>query len=170
MEKRKHSAPLLEWKGSAPASLAARKMEPESIMRMMDGARIAERRRHTVLVVSFDHDAIRFKEDALGHFGYRVKSAATVADALELFRGGGISLVLSECQMPEINAISMLRGYLDHSATAKVILITGRRFDSGSASILMNSGAAEVIERPYRLANLAFAMDAHLSITGAFAQ
>jgi len=145
-------------------SLDAMKMAPESIMRMMDKERVAERGRHTILVVSFDHDAIRFKEDAMRHFGYRVKSASTFEEATKIFKDGGIGLILSECHMPEINAISMLRAYTDHAEDAKVILVTSRKVDGNGVGLLMNCGAVEVIEKPYKLANLVFTIDAHLAV------
>lgn len=150
-----------------PASLAGRKMAPEGITRIMDDAAIAQRSRHTVLIVSFNHDAIRFKEDALGHFGYKVKSAANVEDALGILRGGGISIVLNESPMPDLNPISMLMGYLDQNPDAKVILVTSRNLDKWGAGVLTKSGAAAVIERPYLLSNLVSIIDHHAGITAA---
>jgi DNA-binding response OmpR family regulator len=84
----------------APPPELRRKRRQESLVSLR-GAK--------VLVVDDDPDACELTRRVLAGSGAEVVTAASAADALRLFDGGGFDIVISDIGMPEIDGHEMMR-------------------------------------------------------------
>jgi two-component system CheB/CheR fusion protein len=63
----------------------------------------------TVLLVEDDPLSREALEVILAHYGARVVSAATAAQALDLYEGGGLSVLVSDIGLPDFDGCALLR-------------------------------------------------------------
>jgi two-component system, OmpR family, response regulator CpxR len=81
--------------------------------------------------------------------GYRVLTAASGREALELFREHSVDLVLSDVMMPDINGYEVVRHIKEVSPETPAILISGkvRNIDETShADCFLPKGSASPME------------------------
>src|SRR5262245_13179414 len=57
--------------------------------------------------------------------GYTVDTAASGAEAIELFEGGAHHLVICDLQLPDMDGLTLLRHLKDTRPTTEVIMVTG---------------------------------------------
>jgi len=113
----------------------------------------------TVLLVD-DEEAVReLGRSILERCGYNALVAQNGAEALEVYRerGGEIALVVLDMVMPEMDGRECLRRLLEMDPEARVLIATGYTVGS-SARALVSEGALGVVEKPYRLHELAIAV------------
>jgi two-component system response regulator CpxR len=111
------------------------------------------RPKKTILCVDDNEQALAVRKFLLETRGYRVLIASSSADALDIFRGGGIDLVLSDLLMPQMDGNEMVRRMKDISPEVPMILLSGtiKAFERANrADAFLPKGAcgpAELLER-----------------------
>ena len=106
----------------------------------------------TILLVD-DEESIRgFAQQALMKFGYKVMTASTGEEALELFkdRNGNIDLVVMDLGMPGMGGHKCLQELIKLNPKQKVIIASGYSMEKKS----LESGAKGFVGKPYQLADL----------------
>jgi len=111
------------------------------------------RPKKTILCVDHNEQSLAIRKFMLETRGYRVLSALSSQEALEIFRNGGIDLVLSDLVMPQMDGNEMVRRMKDISPEIPTILVsaTVKAFDRANrADAFLPKGACtpvEVLER-----------------------
>jgi two-component system response regulator CpxR len=111
------------------------------------------RPRKTILCIDDNEQALSVRKFMLETRGYRVLSATHSDTALNLFREGGIDLVLSDLIMPHMDGNELVRRMKELSPDVPMIIISGciRDFDrAGHADAFLPKGACmplDVLER-----------------------
>jgi two-component system, OmpR family, response regulator CpxR len=111
------------------------------------------RPKKTILCVDQNEQALAVRKFMLTTRGYRVRTALSSQQALEIFRAGGIDLVLSDLLLPEMDGNEMVRRMKDISPEIPTILVsaTVKSFERANrADAFLPKGAcnsAEVLER-----------------------
>ena len=124
-------------------------------LRAMRGTKGKEelRPKKTILCVDDNEQVLAVRKFMLETRGYRVVTAQGAADALDMFRNGGIDLVLSDLIMPQMDGNEMVRRMKDITPDVPMILVSGtvKAFDrAGHADAFLPKGAStpvEVLER-----------------------
>jgi CheY-like chemotaxis protein len=111
------------------------------------------RPKKTILCVDQNEQALAVRKFMLTTRGYRVITALSGQDALEVFRSGGIDLVLSDLLLPEMDGNEMVRRMKEISPEIPTILVsaTVKNFERANrADAFLPKGACtpvEVLER-----------------------
>src|SRR2546430_1045932 len=80
--------------------------------------------------------------------GYTVDTAASGAEAIDLFDGGAHHLVISDLQLPDMDGLTLLRHMKDSKPTTEVIVVTG--YGSVQTAVeAIKSGAFYFVEKPF---------------------
>lgn len=83
----------------------------------------------------------------LERMGYQVTAAADGAEAIGIFRDGGIDLVLTDLMMPKLNGLDLLLAVKDTNPRIPVIMISGFG-DMDSVLFALNHGAQNFLTKP----------------------
>ena len=111
------------------------------------------RPRKTILCVDDNEQALSVRKFMLETRGYRVLTAHTSAEALELFGSSSIDLVLSDLLMPQMDGNELVRRIKELSPDVPTIILSGsvKNFErASSADAFLPKGACtplEVLER-----------------------
>ena len=111
------------------------------------------RPRKIILCVDDNEQALSVRKFLLETRGYRVLTALSGEEALEIFRGGGIDLVLSDLLMPQMDGNELVRRakQIHPGLPAMIVSGTVNAFDRAlHADVFLPKGAsspAEMIER-----------------------
>jgi two-component system response regulator CpxR len=111
------------------------------------------RPKKTILCVDQNEQALAVRKFMLTTRGYRVVTALSGQEALEIFRSGGVDLVLSDLLLSEMDGNEMVRRMKDISPEIPTILVsaTVRNFERANrADAFLPKGACtpvEVLER-----------------------
>ena len=89
----------------------------------------------------------------LAQEGYPAKAVANGFEALEFLKNGGIRLVLTDINMPEMNGLVFLQELNQLYPEVKVVMITAYG-GVGSYLEAMNLGALEYLHKPLKLRDL----------------
>jgi two-component system response regulator CpxR len=89
------------------------------------------RPKKTILCVDDNEQALSVRKFLLETRGYRVLTASSSEHALELFRDGGIDLVLSDLIMPYMDGNELIRRMKEIASEVPAILISGRILAQG---------------------------------------
>lgn len=109
----------------------------------------------TILLVD-DEEAIRgFAEQALMKFGYKVFTASTGEEALEVYqnRTEEIDLVITDLGMPGMGGHKFLQELLQTNPMAKVLIASGYCIND-QVKKSMEAGALGYVGKPYQLSEL----------------
>src|SRR5213593_4129850 len=80
--------------------------------------------------------------------GYTVDTAATGAEAIDLFDGGAHHLVICDLQLPDMDGLTLLRHMKDSRPTTEVIVVTG--YGSVQTAVeATKAGAFYFVEKPF---------------------
>jgi CheY-like chemotaxis protein len=107
------------------------------------------RPKKTILCVDDNEQALSVRKFMLETRGYRVLTASSSAQALEIFREGGIDLVLSDLIMPLMDGNELVRRMKDLAPEVPAILISGsvKAFDRANrADAFLPKGACSAVE------------------------
>ena len=109
----------------------------------------------TILLVD-DEEAIRgFAEQALMKFGYKIYTASTGEEGLEVYRNrpDDIDLVITDIGMPGMGGHKLLQKLLQINPAAKVLIASGYSIN-GQVKKSLDAGALGYVGKPYQLADL----------------
>jgi two-component system response regulator CpxR len=107
------------------------------------------RPRKTILCVDYNEQTLSVRKFMLETRGYRVLTAVSSQQALELFREGGIDLVLSDLVMPSMDGNELVRRLKELAPEVPTILISGtvKAFDRADhADAFLPKGACSPFE------------------------
>src|SRR5438105_523925 len=80
--------------------------------------------------------------------GYAVDTAASGAEAIDLFDGGAHHLVICDVQLPDMDGLTLLRHMKDAKPNAEVIVVTG--YGSVQTAVeAIKAGAFYFVEKPF---------------------
>jgi CheY-like chemotaxis protein len=111
------------------------------------------RPKKTILCVDDNEQSLSVRKFLLETRGYRVLTAVTAHEALEVFRTGGVDLVLSDLLMPQMDGNEMVRRMKEVSPEVPMMLTSGtvKVFErANAADAFLPKGACspvEVLER-----------------------
>ncbi|MBK8978585.1 MAG: sigma-54-dependent Fis family transcriptional regulator [Planctomycetes bacterium] len=106
----------------------------------------SEKRR--ILIVDDAPDTLELLRRHLEHAGYRVLTAASVAEGVRVLEDSPVDLVVTDYKMPELSGLDMIRHVRDNYAETGVMMITGYASISGAVQA-MSSGAEEYLPKPF---------------------
>jgi two-component system response regulator CpxR len=112
------------------------------------------RPKKTILCVDDNEQALSVRKFLLETRGYRVITALGAHDALELFRAGGVDLVLSDLVMPQMDGNEMVRRMKDISPEVPMMLLSGtvKAFERANrADAFLPKGACTPVEMLERI-------------------
>ncbi|HEY6250167.1 MAG TPA: response regulator [Candidatus Angelobacter sp.] len=84
------------------------------------------RPKRTILCVDDNEQSLSIRKIMLETRGYRVVACTTGREALEIFRNGGIDLVLSDLIMPDLAGDKLVAAIKDVSPETPAILFSGK--------------------------------------------
>ena len=105
-----------------------------------------------ILVIEDEEKIARFIELELRHEGYEVVKAQDGRTGLSLAEEGGLSLVLLDVMLPELNGFEVLRR-LRKSSDVPVIMLTARDAVMDKVAGL-DGGADDYITKPFAIEEL----------------
>jgi two-component system, OmpR family, response regulator CpxR len=111
------------------------------------------RPRRTILCVDDNEQALSIRKLMLETRGYRVVACTAGVQALEVFRQGGVDLVLTDLLMPGLDGATLVGKIKDVSPQTPVILFSGkvRAYEKDSrADVFLPKGMyapVELLER-----------------------
>src|SRR5256885_7232250 len=80
--------------------------------------------------------------------GYSVDTAASGAEAIDLFDGGAHHLVICDVQLPDMDGLTLLRHMKDAKPNTEVIVVTG--YGSVQTAVeAIKAGAFYFVEKPF---------------------
>src|SRR5215471_6270900 len=84
------------------------------------------RPKRTILCVDDNEQALSIRKLMLETRGYRVLACTSGLQALELFKQGGVDLVLSDLQMPGLDGAALVDKIKELSSATPAILFSGK--------------------------------------------
>jgi two-component system response regulator CpxR len=112
------------------------------------------RPKKTILCVDDNEQSLSVRKFMLETRGYRVLTATSSGQALELFREGGIDLVVSDLIMPGMDGNELVRRMKELAPEVPTILISGsvKAFDRANrADAFLPKGACSPVEMLERI-------------------
>ena len=103
--------------------------------------------KHTILIAEDDRDITELLTLYLTGAEFDVQSAADGAQALEMIRAGGISLVLADIMMPGLNGYELIRQVRTFS-NLPIIILSAKSEDTDKI-LGLNIGADDYITKPF---------------------
>jgi DNA-binding NarL/FixJ family response regulator len=103
---------------------------------------------HRILVVDDDETARRVIAQALRRAGYEVREAATADGAMELACDDRPALAVVEVVLPGRSGYEVCRELKDASASARVVLVSGRRAEACDRTAGLLLGADDYLVKP----------------------
>jgi CheY-like chemotaxis protein len=109
----------------------------------------------TILLIDDEEMILHVGKEMLGKIGYRVMTASSGKEAIEIFStfSGRIDLVLLDMIMPEMNGAEVFEKLREIHPRIKVLLCSGYSID-GKAGELLKKGCRGFIQKPYTLSKL----------------
>ncbi|HTV05696.1 MAG TPA: response regulator [Acidobacteriaceae bacterium] len=107
------------------------------------------RPKKTILCVDDNEQALAVRKFLLETRGYRVVTAASAHDAIEVFRNGGIDLVLGDLIMPQMDGNEMVQRMKEITPEVPMMLLSGtvKAFDRAChADAFLPKGACSPVE------------------------
>ena len=107
------------------------------------------RPKKTILCVDDNEQGLAVRKFLLETRGYRVVSAASAQDAIEILRIGGIDLVLGDLIMPQMDGNEMVHRMKEIAPDVPMMLLSGtvKAFDRAShADAFLPKGACSPVE------------------------
>src|SRR5262245_21776213 len=100
-----------------------------------------------VLVVDDEKHILMVVKEALTHFGYRVTTAASGAEALAAVRAELFDAAITDIRMPDMNGLDLLREIKRQDESIEVIVMTGYP-TIASAVDALKEGAYDYLSKP----------------------
>ncbi len=118
-----------------------------------------DQKKDTVRILAVDDDEFALENMVLGldQEGYRIDTAATASQALELVRGAYYNIVITDVKLPREDGITLVERCQEILVDAKYIVITGYT-DEASVIRALKLGVNEFLKKPYRNLEMATAV------------
>lgn len=84
------------------------------------------RPKRTILCVDDNEQALSIRKIMLETRGYKVMTSANGAEALEIFKKGGVDLVLTDFMMPGLDGATLVRRIKEVSPETPAVLFSGK--------------------------------------------
>jgi len=84
------------------------------------------RPKRTILCVDDNEQSLSIRKIMLETRGYRVVACTTSREALQVFKNGGVDLVLSDLVMPDFDGAKLVAAIKDISVETPAILFSGK--------------------------------------------
>ena len=84
------------------------------------------RAKKTILCVDDDEQLLSVRKVILQTRGYRVLACNNGRDALQVFKQGGVDLVLSDLNMPELDGVALIDAIKSLAPETPAILVSGK--------------------------------------------
>lgn len=107
-----------------------------------------EKKEVRILVVDDEPTMADSLKQNLVEEGYSVDTAATGAEAIELFDQGGHHLAICDLQLPDIDGLEVMRHIKDARPTTEVIVVTGHG-SVAKAVEATKAGAFDFVDKPF---------------------
>jgi DNA-binding response OmpR family regulator len=150
MEQRQHKTTTAKAPGAAAAAAAAAAMPPTPPSA-------------SILIVDDEPQICTTLMQAITPLGYRVRSAASGAEALALVEQETPALIILDMHMPEMNGIGVLRGLQERKIRSGVILLTGSH-DEKLMTEALDLGVVDIIGKPVSMERLTLAIQLGLML------
>jgi CheY-like chemotaxis protein len=106
-----------------------------------------------ILVVDDESSLLDIWKDVLGHFGYRVTTASSGEEALEVFSEVSPDLIILDMNMPGMGGLRCLERLIKRDSSARVIISSGHHEDDQVEKAL-HVGAQGFLGKPYTVESL----------------
>ncbi|AJS59362.1 response regulator transcription factor [Paenibacillus sp. IHBB 10380] len=106
-----------------------------------------------ILIVEDEEKIARVLEIELESEGYRVAKVSNGIDALEVYRAGGIDLILLDVMLPGMSGIELLRKIRGNDSQIAILLLTAKDSIEDKVSGL-DLGANDYITKPFIIEEL----------------
>gem|GEM_PF-4755353 len=121
-----------------------------------------KQRQAMILVVDDDKLLVKMGVRICKKLGHEVKGTTSSNEALEIYKEGGVDLVLSDFNMPPgMNGLDLLKALKEHDPDAKVIIHAGG-LGGREVEALREAGVAEIIHKPAGHGELEQIIDANI--------
>lgn len=111
----------------------------------------------TILVVDDKGGILDFMEEALDGLSYEVLRASNGKEALETLKyNKGIEGIFTDCTMPEMDGLSLIKKVRELGIGIPIIAMTG---DDRNIKPLFEAGAQNVLKKPFNLAAIKDAIE-----------
>ena len=106
----------------------------------------------TILLVDDEEAILAIAVEALAREGYRIMTASSGEEALEIYKSSGasIDLVVLDLGMPGMGGLACLSKIMEYDQEAKVIVSSGYTTDKNKHTAV-EAGAKDFVPKPYRL-------------------
>jgi DNA-binding NtrC family response regulator len=112
-----------------------------------------------ILIVDDDPDMLKLLSMTIQRKApYQVTTTNNPVEALELVKGGGFDLIISDLKMPGLDGIELLDAVKRLNPDIPVILMTAYGTIE-SASEAMEKGGFDFITKPFRIEQILFTID-----------
>ena len=101
-----------------------------------------------ILVVDDSGTTLEVLQRNLTAAGYRVFTAAGVAEAVEILEGAALDLVITDLKMPKISGLDLVRHVRENFKDTEVMMITGYPSIEGAVNAI-KTGAEEFLAKPF---------------------
>jgi two-component system response regulator HydG len=101
-----------------------------------------------VLVVDDSQDTLEVLSRNLEGNGYRVHTARSVAEAVDMLDSEPVDLVITDLKMPKVSGLDLVRHVKENLPDTEVMMITGYATVEGAVEA-MKTGAGEYLTKPF---------------------
>ena len=102
----------------------------------------------TVLVVDDDPNTLEVLQRNLAQEGFRIYSAKSVQEALEILQRTPVDLVITDYKMPKVTGMDLIKHVRDNYKNIEVMMITGFATIQGAVEAI-KTGAEEYLTKPF---------------------
>jgi DNA-binding response OmpR family regulator len=88
-------------------------------------AEVVQSRKGRILVIDDDRSARMLLERVLTRAGHQVTLVDTAVEGLEVLSGGGIDLLITDKNLPDVDGLELLRRAREANPGLQVVLMTG---------------------------------------------
>ncbi|MDQ7825129.1 MAG: sigma-54 dependent transcriptional regulator [Candidatus Eremiobacteraeota bacterium] len=106
-----------------------------------------------ILVVDDEFSILKFMEKALGKSGYHALIASSVSEAIKILEITPVDLVITDCKMPRMSGMDLIRHVKENFRFTAVLMITGHPSIEGAVAAV-RIGAEDYLTKPFTVNEL----------------
>src|SRR5512143_1871864 len=136
---------------------------PPSYAPEAEGVVRSPSRKQTTILIVDDEQLLRSSTmRLLKREGFLFKEANDGVEGLEIFRAGGVDVVLTDLRMPRMGGLELLQRIMADDRNAKV-LVASANFSGAERDAVLSHGAYAALDKPYDIGTLKALIDAAVS-------